>query len=167
MTGDNERLTELMLARLRDLGMKTWRDLSTKAGISYETLRALRAGGNPSDGTTYALEKALRWEPGSVRAILAGGDPTVEDADDVVPTDELAPTDVALLLRRFGHVPEVRAAIEKAAGGKREPRVGDDFAERIERILNNPAALKRADDLLRAARIPEIEEEDERRGQAG
>lgn len=76
MTVKYERLSSLMMARLRDLGMKTWRDLSTKAGISYETLRAVRAGSNPSDGTVYALEKALRWAPGSFNAILADGLPT-------------------------------------------------------------------------------------------
>lgn len=73
---DHERLSEYMAARRLALGMKTWRDLSARAEISYETLRALRAGGRPSEATTHQLERALQWEPGSVRTIITGGEPT-------------------------------------------------------------------------------------------
>lgn len=46
---------------------------------------------------------------------------------------------------------------------EREFQVGDDFAERIERILANPAAMRRAAEILKAARIPEVEEDEQRR----
>jgi hypothetical protein len=73
---NRERLNRHMEDRRYELGMRTWRALSDRAGIAYETLRALRAGSNPSDATVRDLETALRWERGSIDAILAGGEPT-------------------------------------------------------------------------------------------
>lgn len=70
------RLEELMQAKRLELGMKTWRSLATEAGISYETLRALRAGENYAPATAYAVETALQWAPGSIAQILEGGEPT-------------------------------------------------------------------------------------------
>ena len=55
-------------------------DLSARAGISYETLRALRAGSNPSEHTERALEDALQWTHGSVRAVLNGDDPATAES---------------------------------------------------------------------------------------
>lgn len=73
---NRERLNRHMEDRRYELGMRTWRALSDRAGIAYETLRALRAGSNPSDATVRDLETALKWERGSIDAILAGGQPT-------------------------------------------------------------------------------------------
>lgn len=48
------------------------------AGISVPTLTALRKGTNvPTEDTKRGVENALRWEPGSIDDILAGGEPTV------------------------------------------------------------------------------------------
>lgn len=76
MSTRHHRLNELMQARRLELGMKTWRALATEAGISYETLRALRSGENITSGSAHSLEGALQWEPGSIDLILDGGDPT-------------------------------------------------------------------------------------------
>jgi transcriptional regulator with XRE-family HTH domain len=46
---------------------------------------------------------------------------------------------------------------------KAEPRVGYNFAERIERILADPEAMQQADAILRAARIGDAEEEEKER----
>lgn len=77
MTGSHhERLAELMDARRLELGM-TWEEVASAAGIKPPTLRAIRNGTNrPSQLTKRGIERALRWAPGSVDAILAGGDPT-------------------------------------------------------------------------------------------
>lgn len=56
---------------------------------------------------------------------------------------------------------------ERPPAAKPKVEVGGDFAERIERILSNPEALQRAEELLRSARIPEEEEDRERRRGAG
>lgn len=68
------RLNDLMNDRRLDLGM-TWPEVATAAGISYETVRALRRStGGISELTARKLDKALQWRPGSVAAI-AGGKP--------------------------------------------------------------------------------------------
>jgi hypothetical protein len=80
----HERLTQAMRTRMAELRMKTWRELSVAADISYETVRATRHGENdPSEGTREGLERALQWAHGSVDAILNGGEPaTWEDEAD-------------------------------------------------------------------------------------
>lgn len=76
MSDPYTRLDEAMRRRRLELGMKTWRDLSLAAGISYETLRALRNGeGKPADSTIHGLERALQWQIGSVQRVLDDKDP--------------------------------------------------------------------------------------------
>lgn len=70
-----ERLDGLMDARRLELGIP-WREVATRAGISYEALRALRNGpGGTADLTARKIDAALEWAPGSVARIGAGGDP--------------------------------------------------------------------------------------------
>lgn len=55
----------------------SWREVSTAAGMSYEGLRAIRKGDrHPNAVTKGRIEDALQWEPGSVDAVAAGGQPT-------------------------------------------------------------------------------------------
>lgn len=71
--------------------MTRWRDLTDAAGISVETLRAIRKGETAGMGsaTEFKLERALRWAPGSIRAVMLGGDPMpVEDPRSGEPTTE-------------------------------------------------------------------------------
>lgn len=54
----------------------SWRDVSTAAGMSYEGLRAIRKGDrHPNPVTKGRVEDALQWTPGSVDAVMAGGEP--------------------------------------------------------------------------------------------
>jgi len=72
----HERLDRALRKRRAELRIRTWRQLATKAGIAGETLRSVRAGDSrPSDATQAGLEEALEWAPGSIQAILEGGDP--------------------------------------------------------------------------------------------
>ncbi|MGV2384200.1 MAG UNVERIFIED_CONTAM: helix-turn-helix transcriptional regulator [Thermobifida fusca] len=72
----HERLAQAVEARRGELGLSL-REVAERAGITGETLRAVRRGSNePSQLTKRGIERALRWAPGSVDAILAGGDPT-------------------------------------------------------------------------------------------
>lgn len=65
----------------------SWIQLAERAGISDVSLRNFRKGrGTPNALSKRRLESGLRWEPGSVDAILAGGDPTLSSA----PSHEVA-----------------------------------------------------------------------------
>jgi hypothetical protein len=90
-------LDEHMNRRRLDLGMK-WRDVASNGGISYEAVRSARAGeGEPADLTKRGIERALKWQPGSVDAILAGGEPTPLDE---APAREVTVADLAAQLAK-------------------------------------------------------------------
>lgn len=80
-----------MNERRLGLGMD-WNDVAIKANVAYETLRALRRGQRrPNELTVRRLEDALQWEPGSIDAILDGGEPTPRE--DESPTNNVAAFD--------------------------------------------------------------------------
>jgi transcriptional regulator with XRE-family HTH domain len=61
--------------RRQQLGL-SWREVAAEAGITQETLRAIRRGANdPSTLTKRGIERALEWSPGSVDRVFAGDDP--------------------------------------------------------------------------------------------
>lgn len=71
-----ERLDEAMNRRRLELRMN-WRELAEAADISYTALRAIRRGSyRPTELTAQALDLALQWAPGSVYAVLDGGEAT-------------------------------------------------------------------------------------------
>lgn len=75
--GDRERLSELMEDRRLDLGL-TLRQVAQNAGVSYESLRAMRSStyGDPRPLTMRGLDRALHWKGGSVKRVLYdGGEP--------------------------------------------------------------------------------------------
>jgi transcriptional regulator with XRE-family HTH domain len=92
MEKPHERLDRFMNDRrlqLPKIGGKTvkWFQVAERAGITVTTLTALRKGQNvPTEDTKRGVEHALAWEPGSVDAILDGGDPTVREKRVVLGT---------------------------------------------------------------------------------
>lgn len=73
-----ERLAQHMEERRLDLDMR-WADVARLAKVTTETLRQARQGeGEIRPTTRRGIERALLWEAGSVKAILAGGEPTAE-----------------------------------------------------------------------------------------
>lgn len=73
---DRQRLAEYMEERCLDLGL-TWRDVARRSGLSYESIRALRAGpGRIRRLSARKIDRAFEWRPGSVESILNGGEPT-------------------------------------------------------------------------------------------
>lgn len=74
------RLAELMQARRRELRLSA-RAAAQLAGIDRNTWSSAEAASRRTAEYHYAgIERALQWAPGSVDAILAGGDPTELDA---------------------------------------------------------------------------------------
>lgn len=78
----HERLDRLMNDRRLQLPKtegKTvkWFQVAERAGITVTTLTALRKGQNEAtEDTKRGVESALSWQPGSIDAILDGGEPT-------------------------------------------------------------------------------------------
>ncbi len=73
------RLAAFIEGRREELRL-TWNEVAVLAGLSKEGLRNLRTGrtGAIRPLTRRGLEDALRWETGSVTAILAGGEPVAK-----------------------------------------------------------------------------------------
>lgn len=126
---DRTRLRHHMEKRQEELE-ETWREIAARGGVPYETLRRVRIGSSPLRVTTRAaLDRGLRWEPGSTSAILSGGDPTPHDLSDRYATTTLDLGDRVAHLARDLHasardqgVPDAEAAamtrraLERALG---------------------------------------------------
>lgn len=70
------RLAQHMDERRTEIGLR-WADVATAAGLTTEGIRNVRYGsGEIRALTRAALERALRWEQGSISTILRGGQPT-------------------------------------------------------------------------------------------
>jgi hypothetical protein len=134
-----KRLETLMSARRLELGMRTWKALADRAGVSYETVRALKAGGIIREDSVYAIERALCWRPGSIRRILTGGEPIPSVATAHADLGGLGATAHGTVDRaawRQQKIAEARAAIREALDDGPAPSDVDEFAleERIARI---------------------------------
>jgi DNA-binding XRE family transcriptional regulator len=88
------------------LGYKDQADLAKASGLSKNTAGALEQQRKVSDKTVTAIEIALRWAPGSVDSILAGGDPV-----EIVPvSDSATMTESAVIDVRKASPEELAAA---------------------------------------------------------
>ncbi|MER7874866.1 hypothetical protein ABTY63_15085 [Streptomyces solisilvae] len=70
--------------RIADLGLQ-YAEVARAAGFSDQTLIAIRNSAKVRPTTHRKLEKALRWAPGSVQAILNGGEPTALNPESASP----------------------------------------------------------------------------------
>jgi hypothetical protein len=108
MTSPHERLDAAIEDRRLDLEM-SWTEVAETARIAAVTLRNIRRGRNqPSALNKRRLENALRWTPGSVDAILAGGEPTTLGAElsDSGLADDTPPV--------VNHDPELKKLFDEA-----------------------------------------------------
>lgn len=88
MTDDAERLQRLAAyveRRIAELGLE-YAEVARQADFSIEVLRKIRNGIKARVTTYTKLERALKWEYGSVEAILAGGEPSPIEAEASPPT---------------------------------------------------------------------------------
>lgn len=147
MSGSHhERLASLMNDRRLELDMK-WDEVAAAARIKPPTLRAIRNGMNrPSDLTARGLDRALDWEPGSVEAILAGGEPTpmqpqlrVSQVRLTAPAPPPLPVPTDDELRASGLAPETVEALL-------------DMRRHVERLVakRDERAIRQANRVLRA-----------------
>lgn len=76
MTHDLENLAKHVQQRREELDL-TQLDLRALGGPSNSTLTQIEAARppTPSRATLHKLDKGLRWEPGSARQVLSGGEP--------------------------------------------------------------------------------------------
>jgi hypothetical protein len=129
------RLAVLMEGRRLDLGLR-WTDVAAESGMSVEGLRTMRRdGGVPRALNQRGIERALRWEPGSIERILRGDDPVPATAARAVSDDDLAALERELAVDLSSLDPATRrtwlsfglAVIRKAAenaGRDRDERRG-------------------------------------------
>ncbi len=74
---DWRRLADYVVARRVELGMRDRRALAAATGITDRTLGKLENGQRVSASTLAVIENELGWAPGSVRHVLAGGEPSL------------------------------------------------------------------------------------------
>ncbi|WP_256094771.1 helix-turn-helix transcriptional regulator [Streptomyces sp. EN27] len=113
-----------MNARRLQLGM-AWKEVARSAGISYETLRAVRKGETSGAPLTLRkLEQALRWAQGDINRVEQGGKPTPIPAAEAAAGDapEQADPRAAAVLTILESLPprvqkQVLARLNKMAEG--------------------------------------------------
>jgi len=112
---------------------KRWVQIAREAGITTSALGGIRRGQyRPSPHTARALERALKWEPGSIDAILAGGDPTpMRTTDEVIASAQ-----------------EITAQVEQRLADRRRSPDHDELAVRVTRIMATPEGRKKLSKLL-------------------
>lgn len=76
MGEDKARLGRFVRNERKRQGYRTTSAWARHLGISARTLGDLERGHGAGPNTLAEVENDLGWQPGSARAILAGGDPT-------------------------------------------------------------------------------------------
>jgi transcriptional regulator with XRE-family HTH domain len=88
-----ETLAKVVRERRKDLGL-TQPQVAEVGGLSISLVRMIE--NNRSEGMRAAkkqgLERALRWKPGSVDAVLDGGSPTLQDSATEVVAEQSGST---------------------------------------------------------------------------
>ena len=118
-TDDWRRLARFARDRRGDLRL-TQGEVSASGGPSISTLRLIEGALQPSGfrpAILRALERALQWERGSVRAVLDGGDPTPLTAGDEPARPGGSPAVAAPDPGRVARGHEVRDELEDIATG--------------------------------------------------
>ena len=80
-TETRQRLAGRMEERRRELRLR-WRDVAAAGDIALKTLHSVRTGTAGIAALTEAgIEAGLQWKPGSVRSIVAGGEPEAREPE--------------------------------------------------------------------------------------
>lgn len=144
MANHLQRLGTLVTSRRVELGYRVRVKFAKQIDLSDRLLADLEKGVRGLSVGSYAvLEQALEWQPGSIKAVLAGGDPTtvphvragfssaatlnatVVDLRSV-PADTLLEEIRRRLVSVSGSTPPARGR-QGIRGGESEPDDGFDF----------------------------------------
>jgi transcriptional regulator with XRE-family HTH domain len=97
----HQRFDDAVRTRMIEVGLPKLKDVARAAGITVETLGALRKGQNyPRSDTAWGIDGALRWErnPSSTLAIFNGGDPVaLPDEPEKTPEEDVDPDEQKIL----------------------------------------------------------------------
>lgn len=144
-----EQLAAAVKERRIALGL-TQTQVAELGGLSVELLRMVennRTGQRLSAPKARGLERALRWESGSIAAVIAGGEPTPAATPPVAPpaagppmgpepADRFAMARRVLALRRtFGDYQDMMAADAHAALAAQMAQSAREAEESIIRIM--------------------------------
>ena len=162
---ERQRLADLMEQRRLELGLR-WREVAEAGNISYEVIRAIRNGsGEIRPLSRHGIETGLRWEAGSVAAVLGGGDPVPLPELDLSGGDDAAnaPYVTEILTVAYAALrslattplpplsdPDVRASLHQIPGAlifdEREAEIWDDARLSPKQRLDLLAVLRRLAD---------------------
>lgn len=164
-----QHLADLMERRRLALHLK-WDEVAGAAGITAAFLRKIRSGVGARPLTIAKVEAALNWAPGSIDAILAGGDPV--DLAEAATTrvragveDELGrtPEDLEKTVRELArHLKPERVRVIMADLARSERRYEDEAEQKIWEIAEIPAVIRRQLIGVYRAALQVMEEEDRR-----
>lgn len=121
MSEPRTRLDQAMTERSLEI-RKRWVQIAREADITTSALSGIRRGQyKPGPHTARALEDALQWAPGSIAAILNGGEP--------------APADRRLTVQDEAHV------TESATVTREDPELTELFEEALDRRAHGDPTL--------------------------
>jgi transcriptional regulator with XRE-family HTH domain len=147
---DWQRLGRIIVDRRIELGYRRREDLGATLGVSIRTLGDIETGRRDRyhANTIGSLENALQWAPGSINAILAGGEPAPRPAHHTrASAEEIGLTDEVSATVESDDDPVVRIMAD--------PRLTQQQKAQVIRQLiaeQQAFARQRADELLRAYR---------------
>lgn len=142
---DWKNLAQHVISRRVELGYRSTRHLAKVAGITEKTMGRLELGYSVRSGTLAAVERVLGWAPGSMDALLAGGEPRMAG----VPPREFdvthAPTvDIArqrVLEATHRQLAEIALFIEGVEG----PAVAEDWLRKAFQLRGEHSGAEVAD----------------------
>lgn len=124
MADDWARAGAYIRRRRKSLVMNQF-ELGDAAGLGRSTVQKLEAGtASPEAGTLRKLDRALNWQPGSIAAVAAGGEPTPIPADMRTESewrrDEVSDDDLVGLIHRVVYEAVIVAAPDTPLSRVRE-----------------------------------------------
>lgn len=118
---DLARLGDAVERYISEQGMQ-YTEVAERARFSIETLSKIRKGVRVSPVTYRKLERALGWAGGSVDAVRAGGEPTVDGIPEAPePEEPIDPQAAAVLTILEGLPLRVQAEVLRRLGDRVPP----------------------------------------------
>lgn len=111
-----------MVGRMEQLGISK-RELSTRTGLSRQTINNIEHGKVLMGKTIAALDNGLYWKPGTALALSQGDDSLLKDADLLIKEDDGSVTRWALVMRvaslNINELEQLTVYLDRATGKQR------------------------------------------------